>query len=667
MIPDFLRRLLARSGPDSVLVACAGFDPISTVSADLNRHAACRLVDLDKIGAEPELAELRIGSVVVLARTPTDVRRAATLSRMLPKTRHVLIIASYAPPDRSPPVPAPHPRWRTLEELRVRRLRTGGWAVETQSSTSRPAGEVLAATAKALGGHPLNAGPGRTAGLAGVGAVHWRPGDPNALLVEPDRVVTEPNRNPPVDLVLRTTVGEPVAWPDPLVPVVDRPAAPELSWRRLGEPGIDAARTLLPALTDPDIVPPVDERSVNPIGFVVAPTLGFAVLAQEGTAWEVRLGELVLGRFSGSGPVTDVDVAQLREVRAVRVEWGRHSGPIAAVHVVAGLAAAGVPLFATRIPAWAHCLGDELIRLLVGTDESALADDLVREEHSILLRRAALRIHGTRARWTRLFRQAGVPEPPPASVSVVLCTRRPEMLAFAFGQIGRQRLVDFEVVLTLHGVDAGAPEVTAAIADFGRPVSVVEVPETVPFGMALNRGAARASGRFLAKMDDDDWYGPEHLADLLLARHYSGGDLVGCHNEFTYLEQIGLTVRLRADTERPHQQVAGGTLMIERSVFEELGGFRPLPGSEDTHLQRAIDAAGGKIYRTHGLGYVLRRKSSGHTWTESIGYFLRRSIRQWRGFRPSALLEAADLPASALPAAGLSISEPISGSVTRTR
>ena len=52
-------------------------------------------------------------------------------------------------------------------------------------------------------------------------------------------------------------------------------------------------------------------------------------------------------------------------------------------------------------------------------------------------------------------------------------------------------------------------------------------------------------------------------------------------------------------------------------------------------------AAGGSVFRTQGLGYVLRRTAGGHTWETGLGYFLTRKslAAQWRGFRPSRLLE----------------------------
>uniref|UniRef100_UPI000379F3EC glycosyltransferase n=1 Tax=Nocardiopsis prasina TaxID=2015 RepID=UPI000379F3EC len=270
------------------------------------------------------------------------------------------------------------------------------------------------------------------------------------------------------------------------------------------------------------------------------------------------------------------DVAGLRDLRAVRVEWGRHSGPLAAVRAVAGLAAAGIPLVGSRPPLWARPLGEELHDLLAHSSEERLADELFREEHSVRLRRAALRAHGSYGRARLLAESGGPAVPAEPSVSVVLCTRRPQMVRFALRQVARQRGVGVEVVLALHGFAVDAPGVAAAIAEYrrgGRSLLVWEPPGDLVFGSVLNGAIARASGTLVAKMDDDDWYGPEHLSDLVLARRYSGAELVGCAAEYHHLEHLGLTVRRlvpseglrparhrRFDPHRPHHPGGGGRL-----------------------------------------------------------------------------------------------------------
>jgi hypothetical protein len=108
-----------------------------------------------------------------------------------------------------------------------------------------------------------------------------------------------------------------------------------------------------------------------------------------------------------------------------------------------------------------------------------------------------------------------------------------------------------------------------------------------------------------------------------------------------YLQPIRTTVRRRGPSENHGEVVAGGTMMIDRSLLREIGGFRPVPRHVDARLLEDVRDAGGGVYRTHGLGYLLRRTTGGHTWDPGLGYFLsRRAVaHQWRGFRPSALLE----------------------------
>jgi glycosyltransferase involved in cell wall biosynthesis len=189
-------------------------------------------------------------------------------------------------------------------------------------------------------------------------------------------------------------------------------------------------------------------------------------------------------------------------------------------------------------------------------------------------------------------------------------------------------------------VAAGLPGVVSAVAAFTRPITIVEVPAGVPFGEALNRGMRQAGGRYVAKWDDDDFYGPDFLADMVMASTYSGAELVGCFAQFIYLEQIDLTVYRRAgQSERMGRGVAGGTFVMERAFADAIGGFPPVTRSVDAAMMKATEAAGGRMYRTHGLGFLLNRRAAGHTWATPVTYFLRSVDRQWRGFCPSPLLE----------------------------
>lgn len=306
------------------------------------------------------------------------------------------------------------------------------------------------------------------------------------------------------------------------------------------------------------------------------------------------------------GRVTPRLVGSLRSTLGVRVAPGDDAT------AVLDLAAAGVPLVGTAPPGLPAPVATALAA------QADLTDALAREEHSLVLRRAALDLV--------------LPARP--SVSVLLATRRPEMLEHALAQVARQRDVDLELVLAPHGFDPGP-------LAFERPLTVVPQTADTLFGDVLGAAAAAASGEVVLKMDDDDWYAPDVVADLLRARAYSGAELVGMPAEFHYLTEQDVTVRRGHTSEHHASFVAGGTMLVDRAVLAEVGGFRPVRKYVDAQLLAAIAAAGGSTYRTHGLGYVLRRNPSGHTWQADLDYLLDPSrVAEVRpGFAPSRLLE----------------------------
>ncbi|MEU8058313.1 glycosyltransferase [Microbispora bryophytorum] len=571
-----------------------------------------------------------IGCVVLAARSPADLRRAVPLRGLLPATTRVRIAVADVPPWAAQPLPvaAPGACWRHLTEMRVSR-RGRGWHLDAAFTEPVPAGDVVAHVANGLFGGCEAVTP--VAGLEGGVTADWRPGDPNVTLTPPGGPVPDRRDAPGCDLPLRRAEADGPVLAGPVVT------------GSVGAGPVAAGSVGAGSVVDRPVaagLPPLDEAVVNPIGFRRHPSQETAALAAHRDGFVVTLGGNRLVRLPASGRVTDVDVARLREVRGIEVPafdsqagQGRASG---VARVVAALSAAGIPVLAAPDPARDRALGPALAAALAAVTGEALASDLRREELSVRLRRAALREHGAAARWRRLALAAGLPVPPDPKVSILLCTRRPEMVPFAVEQMERQRGVSAELIVGLHGFAARE----AAIPRTRLPVTVIEAPAATPFGEVLNRMAAVASGSYLAKVDDDDWYGPDHLADLLLARRYSGAHLVGSAAEFVYLESLDVTIRRCIGTERFAPLVAGGTMLVTRAVFEAAGGFRPLARTVDGQLLQAVEAVGGRIYRTHGLGYVLRRRSAyGHTWRQPVQSFLASYQEQWRGLVFNELME----------------------------
>ena len=340
-------------------------------------------------------------------------------------------------------------------------------------------------------------------------------------------------------------------------------------------------------------------------------------LAIDAETWRVTRDDgvaVVAGRVGE--PLDARQSAVLAELGALRVD--RLTGPTAAASaVLAPLAMTGVVLAAADLPD--GLLAPPLADLVRAPLPAADADPMLWEIRSVAQRREALR-HHTSA-FTPPADHPGLARPP--TVSALLVTRRPHLLAQALAAMAAQTYPELEVVVALHGVDAPA--------GLAMPGPVVTVPAEWTLGEALGVAARAASGSLVTKVDDDDRYGPEHIWDLVLARYYSGAEVVGKGAEFVYLEPKDITVRRRMTCEDYTDTVAGGTILLGHGDLEAVGGWPPVPRSVDRALLDRVLADGGTVYRTHGLGFIYTRHGDGHTWDPGWDYFLTDPARRWQG------------------------------------
>ena len=297
---------------------------------------------------------------------------------------------------------------------------------------------------------------------------------------------------------------------------------------------------------------------------------------------------------------------------------------------LAALAGAGVVVHIDAPdPQLAETLGPALHDLMA-SDDVAGADAHRREQLSIEMRRCALRDHSLRSRARQVLSAAGVSARPP-EVSILAPTRRPDRVADVISTAARQTYPRLELVLALHGdgFDSDA-EIEELAGELGDPLQIVRVDSTENLGGVLRAAAEAAGGSLLTKMDDDDYYGAEHLWDLVLAHEYSRAELIGKSAEYVYLERLNTTVRdqnRQRFSERyiPFVGVSGGVLMISRHDLEAAGGWRRVPRRVDIALAHDVTLAGGRIYWTHGAGYLRVRHGDEHTWNVEDSHFLGRA------------------------------------------
>jgi len=585
---------------------------------DRGAGAVATTVHVRRVGLE-ELAaqrQIRHDQVTIVAKDWSELRALVVPSRLLGATLDLVVrvvrdVGVRRPVDRAlSAVPlVPQVTWSRLG---------GGVQLQVVGRNPFDVGDVVAALA---GDHSTLLNPRIRPALADRGAEAFVVGNPYARYAGlNDTKHSAGNDLRVVDLKLAATTsperGGAQAGPElPVVTVADPQAGAEQRWD--GEPAL--------------VLPPVDDAELNRARFEDATgRIGALRVTEDGFGVDDDTGATVV-TIPRAGVLTALHVAALRGLQhVVADEPGLDARALAWLTVQ--LAAAGVPVVAPGgfSPMVEQHLGAELTSVLIDITPGVTSDAFLREVASVRLARAASRCHGRAARARRLAEIAGVTVPGRPSVTVVLVTKRPSFLAAAVRHVRTQTWRPMQLVLGLHGEGFSEADVRAALAEGPEDVEVVRAPASVAFGEVLQRATEAADGHLVAKFDDDDLYGAEHLWDLILAMEHSGASMVGKPAQYVHLEDRDLLVRdLLHPPERPRRWVAGGTMLLRRDTLWEVGGWSPLPWAVDHALLRKVVDGGGTVYRTHGLGYILRRRSAGHTWDSGEERFLRDDVRRW--------------------------------------
>jgi glycosyltransferase involved in cell wall biosynthesis len=168
-------------------------------------------------------------------------------------------------------------------------------------------------------------------------------------------------------------------------------------------------------------------------------------------------------------------------------------------------------------------------------------------------------------------------------VSLIIPTyNRKALLEQALRSVLDQTLSAAEIIVADDGSTDGTADWIAARAAVDSRLRYLSLPHSGFPGRTRNEGARIASGRYLAFLDSDDLWEPGKLQKQL-AFFAAHPDIRICHTRERWLRsgreisQAGQRHRTSGDifSDALKKCIIGpSTVMLERSLFEELGGFR---------------------------------------------------------------------------------------------
>jgi GT2 family glycosyltransferase len=211
---------------------------------------------------------------------------------------------------------------------------------------------------------------------------------------------------------------------------------------------------------------------------------------------------------------------------------------------------------------------------------------------------------------------------------VVPACGRSEPLSRCLAALAAQRPVagGLAVVVSIDGADPAPAAVNAALPP-GLDVRVVQAERTGPAG-ARNRGAACATGRLVAFVDDDCEPEPGWAVALAAALERDpgalvGGPLVNANPRDTSAAAAHAVLDALYDCEPP-AFLASANLALHRNRFAALGGFDerfPTAAAEDRDLcARAADLGMRLVVVPDAVVRHHRPSRPGQLWSQFAEY-----------------------------------------------
>ena len=214
-----------------------------------------------------------------------------------------------------------------------------------------------------------------------------------------------------------------------------------------------------------------------------------------------------------------------------------------------------------------------------------------------------------------------------ALASIVMASNRPHFIDRIVENICQQTYSTMEAVIIAQNYsDQQLQDLENKIKSSGKKLEnlhIIRNDSEDTLGKRLNQGVALSKGEYVAKFDDDDFYFPNYLQDMLIPFKFGDYGIVGKKEIFIYLESQDKTfVRFSGQRHMETNFLTGATLVFSRTALSKLQ-FGDLNRGEDSNILEQAQKLGIKMYVTDPFNFVVFRAKNtiNHTWQVDDKFF----------------------------------------------
>ena len=211
------------------------------------------------------------------------------------------------------------------------------------------------------------------------------------------------------------------------------------------------------------------------------------------------------------------------------------------------------------------------------------------------------------------------------SVSVIVCSNRLNRIDEIFNNFLRQSYGSKELIIILNNNAMNLDEYVEK-AKGHKNIKVLQLDEKFSLGYCFKFALNLAIFDYIAKFDDDDYYGIDYLKQAMEPFRKGSCYVVGKASYFIYFNKNKILARYGEQEKNKFvSKVADSSLVFNRRVFEKI--IIPIingPGTF-TIIQTQLRRMGIRIYSTDSYNYLVNRYDDlehHHTWKVSDDEYL---------------------------------------------
>ncbi|MBD1371154.1 glycosyltransferase family 2 protein [Hazenella sp. IB182357] len=200
-------------------------------------------------------------------------------------------------------------------------------------------------------------------------------------------------------------------------------------------------------------------------------------------------------------------------------------------------------------------------------------------------------------------------------VSIICPTNKKHTLTNILGNYNRQSYPHKELIIVINS-DQIEKELWSHETAQHKNIRIFRLPEHISLGACLNFAIEKRRYPYIARFDDDDYYGDRYLQNSLDIVFQYDADVVAREDFYMYISD-----QQALHTKHVGVYCIGGTLMFHERVLQALK-FPEISEAEDVKFYQSCykyDFIVKKPYHFKDFVYIRNSENKFHTWKPSLG------------------------------------------------